>query len=169
MLFQQAVASSMTAAEGVFTGETDASRAAFTTSYNKEAQRLAALRGGQQALSNLAAIKQDRILTNTQINMAQQQAEAEAVISAAVAGVEGQSVLDIIDQTQKSEVYQKHAAAARAEQESEQQLAAIGNQRASLLSIRDDKISMFGQQLQAFSSLDRQDVKNFEAFFAGDK
>lgn len=106
---------------------------AFQGMHNAANQKVA-------AEANIAAIEQDRINTDMVIAMQQDQAEAQAKVSAAVSGVEGQSVKDVIYQTEVNSSVAKSNNRKNAEQQIENQLATIYQSSSTLLAL--DNVSM---------------------------
>lgn len=76
---------------------------AFQQEYALQSRRFAQLNRKQTSIRNIAAIKQDKILTDKTIQIRQSQAEAMARVSAAAAGVSGGSVNDVIQMTHVNE------------------------------------------------------------------
>lgn len=91
---------------------------AFSQMHNAASQKVA-------AEANIAAIEQDRINTDKVIAMQQDQAEAQALVAAAVSGTEGQSVNDVLYQTEVNSSVASSNNRANAEQQVENQLAQI--------------------------------------------
>lgn len=167
-IYAQAVVSGVQALAG-----TEADRVydqTYNQVYANEAKKASIRNAMHTAQLNLSAIEQDRILTNTQIKMNQDQAEAMATVAAATAGVEGGSVDDIMYETHKNEALAINNANRKAEQASESQLASIGSQMSSLLAVNDSlpEISYVDNLLGAFSSFEMNDLKTAEAFASGD-
>jgi hypothetical protein len=100
----------------------------FTGMYNAANQRVA-------AEANIAAITQDRINTDTVVAMKQDQAEAMAKVSAAVGGVEGQSVDSVIHQTKVNSSLASANNRKAAEQQIENQLATIYQSTSTMLAL----------------------------------
>lgn len=106
---------------------------AFAGMYNAANQRVA-------AEANIAAITQEKIHTNTVISMKQDQAEAKARVMAAVSGTEGQSVKDVIYQTELNSSVAQSNVARQTDQQIEQQLTAVYNSTSTMLSL--DNVSV---------------------------
>lgn len=106
-----------------------AGKAAYEAAYGKfyqaAAGRLNAADARVAAEANIAAIVQDKINTNTIINIHQSQAEAQAKLAAAVGGVDGQSVNQVIHQTEVNSSLAKANNRRQVEQQLEQQLANV--------------------------------------------
>jgi hypothetical protein len=107
---------------------------AFAGMHNAANQRSA-------AEANIAAIKQDRINTNVVIAMKQDQAEAQAKVAAAVSGVEGQSVNDVIYQTEVNSSVAQSNNRKNAEQQIENQLASIYQSTSTMLALDGTYVS----------------------------
>lgn len=162
-LYKQAVQSGVSSLQLLATGENAATKSAYNASYKAAAQRINIANAKHTAQLNISAIEQDRILSNTQIRMQQDQAEANAIVNAAVAGVEGQSIEDVIYDTEKNEALASNTVNRKAEQATEQQLAAIATQQSALLSVDEPDIDYTGDLLLAFSSFSMDDFKIHEA------
>lgn len=115
--------------------------------YSAEYSRVANMEAGKEALAkaqaNIAAVKQDKILTDINIQMNQDAAEAQALVSAAAAGVEGGSVEAVALDTEINEVMAKQANAKAEEQGVQNALSAIGSASATMLS--NDEVAQVGQ------------------------
>ena len=118
-------------------GDTAATVAAYNEAYGLQSARFAALDRINTAESNISAINQDRVLTNTKIEMNQQQAEAMAQVNAAAAGVSGGSVDTVMHGIAGNAALARQRAEAEADQLTEQQLAGINNAFMDLKSIPD--------------------------------
>lgn len=162
-IYAQAVQSGLSAAQLAFTGENAQTKAAYNQSFAEQAARLAAAERKHTAEKNISAIKQDKILSNTQIQMSQDQAEAFAKVNAAAAGVQGQSVEDVVYQTEANETYAMSRNKRQADQRIESELARVNSAQASLLSVTDSSPNVMGDLLNAFSSFERKDFKISEA------
>lgn len=159
----QAMQSGMSGLEIAFTGENAQTRAAYNQAYQAAAQRASILEAKHAAELNIAAIEQDKITSNTHIRMAQDQAEAMAIVSAATAGVEGGSADDVIYETKKNEAFALNNASRKSEQAKESQLAIVGSQSSALLAVQEPEISYAGELMQAFSSFELSDLETSEA------
>lgn len=162
-MYMQAVQSGVSALELAFTGDNAQTRAAYNQAYQVAAQKAAIQEAKHAAELNVAAIEQDKVTSNTQIRMAQDQAEARAIVNAATAGVEGGSVEDVVYETEKNEAFAINSASRQSEQATESQLAIIGSQSSALLAVQEPEISYVGDLMQAFSSFEMSDLKTSEA------
>lgn len=163
MLYQQAVQSGVSALQLAVTGSNAQTKEAYNAAYKAEASRLNIAKNRHTSQLNIAAIEQDKVMSNTLIKMKQNQAEAMAKVSAAAAGVEGGSVDDVINDTETNSVFAIAASNRRAEQDKDTQLANIGNMSSALLSVDEPEFSVLGNLLQAFSSVNEKDFKTGEA------
>ena len=107
---------------------------AFQGMHNAANQKVA-------AEANISAIQQDRINTNIVIARHQDQAEAQAKVSAAVSGVEGQSVNDVIYQTEVSSSVAKSNNKKNAEQQIENQLSTVYQSTSTMLALDNASVS----------------------------
>jgi len=107
---------------------------AFAGMHNAANQRTA-------AEANISAIQQDRINTNVVIAMKQDQAEAQAKVSAAVSGVEGQSVNDVLYQTEVNSSVAQSNNRKNAEQQIENQLATVYQSTSTMLALDNPQVS----------------------------
>jgi len=162
-IYAQAVQSGLSAAQLAATGENAQTKAAWNESYAAQSKRLAALDRKQTAEKNIAAIKQDKILSDTSIQMQQDQAEAFAKVNAAAAGMQGQSAEDVVYQTEANEVYAMSRNKRQASQRIESELARVNSAQAAYLGVTETSPNVMGELLQAFSSFERNDFKISEA------
>lgn len=162
-LYAQAASSGMSSLQLMATGENAATKTAYNQAYAVAAQRSAIQNARHTAQLNISAIERDKILSNTAIQLKQNQAKAMILVNAAAAGVEGGSVNDTINETEKNESLAISMSNQRAEQAKESQLAAIGSQSSSLLAIQDTEISLVGEMMKAFSSFELEDLRVSEA------
>ena len=167
-LYAQAVQSGMGAAQLLATGENAQTKAAYNAAYAAKAAEYAAAGRKNAAEKNIAAIKQDKILTNVSIQMKQDQAEAFAKVNAAASGSSGQSVDDVIYGTERNEAHAIASANKKASQGIESELARINNAQASLLSIEQPTVSTTGELMKAFSSVDINDIRTGAALLSED-
>jgi len=168
-IYAAAVSSGMGAAQELLTGSSAQSTAAFNAAYDAQARRLAAASLKNTAEKNISAIKQDKILTNSAIQMKQNAAEAMIKVNAATSGVEGGSVDDTIYSTEANESFAINRNKRQADQAIEGQLAKVNSAQASLLSVRDEKISATGNLLKAATSLDSGDFAAMGESFGFEK
>jgi len=138
--------------------------------YNQEYQSVAGKIAAGNALSaterNIAAVHQDRITSNVQIRQAQDEAEAQAKVSAAYAGAVGASVSAVSHQTQVSEANALAANNSRAAQQIESLKANAYNSSMALRSrVQTPESSIGGGLLDALSSVELGDLAIAEAFF----
>ena len=108
-------------------GDNAGTIAAFNESYGRASAKYAQLDKINAAESNISAIQQDKILTNTQIKMSQEQAEAMAKVNAAAAGVSGGSVDAVMQGFAGNAAMARQRAEAKAAQLTEQQKAGINS------------------------------------------
>lgn len=119
--------------------------AAYDAAYGKFYSSFAGMHNAANqrsaAEANIAAITQAKIHTNTVISMKQDQAEAKAKVMAAVSGTEGQSVRDVIYQTETNSSVAKSNVANQTSQQIDQQLTAIYNSTSTMLSLDNVDVS----------------------------
>lgn len=166
-IYAQAVQTGVTSLEILATGSSAATRAAYNTAYAEAAQRANILSVRQTLQKNMAAVQQDKVTSNTSIQMKQDQAEAWAKVSAATAGVEGGSVEDALYETEKNEAFALQASQRNADQQMANLGTQIGNQTSNLASVQNTEESLFGDLLTAFSSFESSDLDITEAFSGG--
>lgn len=106
--------------------------AAYGPYYRKYQQMSNAVNQKVAAEANINAITQDRINTDVMIEIQQDKAEAQAKVMAAVSGVEGQSVQDVIYQTEFNSSVAQSNNQKNAEQNIENQLANIYTSQTTL-------------------------------------
>lgn len=136
-----------------------APRAAYNATYQNEAQRLSARNRRTGVERNIAAVKQDQILTNRQIELNQTQSEAMVQLAAAVSGVTGGSVQDVQYMTEVNKVNAQRASVRETDQVVEAMKAEVQASQANLLSIQDDKVSGLGNVLGKLGQLGATDWK----------
>lgn len=164
-LYAQAAQQGMSTLQLLGTGSNAATKAAYNESYQKTAQKFNLAQAKHTSQLNISATKQDKILTDTTIQMQQDQAQALAKVSAAASGVEGGSVDDIIYDTEKNEALALASNAKQSEANIEQHLASIYSNQSSLLAVQDDEISMMGNLVESFGSFEMGDLEIMEAFW----
>lgn len=122
----------------------------------------------QAAQYNIAAVRQDKVLTNIEVQINQDKAEAAAKVAAATAGVEGGSVDDVMYETEKNEAFAINRANRKAAIDTEGYLSQITSGMSSLLAINEDlpKISYIDDLLGAASNFEMGDMKIAESFAA---
>lgn len=168
-IYAQAVQSGVTSLELLATGSSAATQQAYNQAYSEATQRANVLAVRQTLQKNIAAVQQDKVTSNTAIQMKQDQAEAWAKVSAATAGVEGGSVDDAIYDTKKNESFALQASQREADQKIAGLATQVGNQTSSYAGISNTELSMTGDLLQAFSSFELSDLDIAEAFSGGSK
>lgn len=104
------------------------------------------------AEANIAAIRQDKINTDMIISMQQDQAEAKALVAAAVTGAEGGSVDSVIYQTEVNSSLAKANARKTAEQQVENQLAQVYQSQSTLLALDDPNVGSSNMGLNLLQS-----------------
>lgn len=166
-IYAQAVQSGMQGMELFATGSNAGTVAAYNTAYAEAAAKANILSVRQTLQKNIAAVQQDKVTSNTAIQMKQDQAEAWAKVNAATAGVQGGSVDDAIYDTKKNEAFALQASQRNADQQVTSMGTQIGNQTSQLQSVQNTEISYAGDLLQAFSSFEKSDLDIAEALSYG--
>lgn len=167
-IYAQAVVSGITALAGT---EADQVYASTYNQVRATETKKANIRSAMQAAQyNIAAVQQDKILSNIEVQINQDNAEAAAKVAAATAGVEGGSVDDVMYETEKNEAFAINRANRQADMETESYLAQISGSMSSLLSINEDlpEINYVDDLLGAFSSFEMNDAAIGEALSGGD-
>jgi len=159
MLYGMAVQSGTSAAILAVTGENAGTRQAYNVAYSDAARRINAAEARVTAERNISQINQDKILSNTVIQMQQDQAVAAAKVSAATAGVHGQSVEDVMRSTETSEQRQLANIDKVAKGQTDVELAKAFQAQSVALSVQDTQSSTVGALLSAFSGVTDEDVK----------
>jgi hypothetical protein len=167
-LYAQAITQGIGTLQLLAGGDNAGTIGAFNAEYNKFAKQYAALDAKNTAESNISAINQDKILSNVAIQMKQQEAQAAAQVSAAVAGVEGGSVdagMYSIDANAAMAVSQMEA---KADQLTEQQLAMVASAQTTFNSVPETHTtSAFAGAITevagAVGNLTADDFANMEA------
>lgn len=154
-----AIQEGMSSLEIAVTGSNAKTRAAYNEAYSKQAQRIAGRNRAHAAQRNLAAIQQDKILTNNQIQIQNTHQQAMTKLSAAVAGVTGSSVDNVKQQVNTNTVFAMQSNERKAEQMSDQFLAEVQGSTASTLGIQDTKVSTIGELMQVAGNISLDDYK----------
>ena len=163
-IYAQAAQSGMGAAQLMFTGENAQTRAAYNAAYAEIAQKYAYQDAKFAAESNISSVKQDKILSDTMIELSQQKAEAQAKVSAAAAGVSGTNVDQVVYMTELNESLAKQQNAAQAKQAIEQQKTAVQNAEIGLLGVPEANIpSVTDLLINAAGSIDGGDIEDMKA------
>ncbi len=163
-LYAQAAQQGMSTLQLLGTGSNAATKAAYNEQYQTTTQRFNLAQAKHTAQLNITATKQDKILTDTAIQMQQDQAQALAKVSAAASGVEGGSVDDVIYDTEKNEALALQRNKRNSEMNIEQHLASVYSGQSALLSVQDSEVDMFGDLIKSFSQFEMGDLKIAEAF-----
>ena len=114
--------------------------AAYGTYYRAATNMLNAANSKVAAEANIAAITQDKINTDTVIEMNQDRAEAMAKLSAAVNGTSGGSVAATIQQTEFNSSVAQSNNRKTAQQNIENQLAGIYQAQSTLLAVDNPQV-----------------------------
>ena len=129
--------------------------AAFVQAYNRTsqlfAQRQQALNAKDAAQQNIAAIEQDRVTSSMQVQMQQDQQEAQVKVAAALAGTEGGSVEMLQRQTEINKAFALSQVNRNADQQIEQYAAEI---YASDYALRNTQTSIQSNAASTPSSLE---------------
>jgi len=159
-LYAQAVQSGIKfagLAAGVETAETVA---AYNAEYSSISSKLAASRSRSATERNISAVNQDRINSNTKIRQQQDEAEAHAKVSAALAGSTGASVEAVASQTETNAALATSASNKAAEQQIENLKAGVYNSSMGLqTNVQVPKSSIVGDLANAFSSFELSDLE----------
>lgn len=159
MMYAMTVQQGATSLQLALTGENAFTKQAYNAAYASTAQRLNAADARVAAERNIAAVHQDRILSSTVVRAKQDEAEAQARVNAAVAGVRGQSVDDFIRSTEDNEARKLREVQGAGEQSIEDQLSKVMGAQSALLSVEDQDISVTGEMLKMFSNVSQEDLK----------
>lgn len=133
--------------------------AAYADAYNNAAQRFRLASAKNTAEKNISAVRQDKILTNTKIQLQATQAEAIQKVQNAVSGRTGASVNDVSGEIQKTANQMIQANSKEAKQKEESLLAAVNESQASLLSVRDREDTFAAGMMEVFSAFEFSDLK----------
>lgn len=164
-IYGQAVQSGFKFGALMLGAESEEAIAAYNNEFQSMSSKLAASRVRTNAERNISAVNQDKILSNVQVGMQQDQAEASVRVQAAASGSTGGSVSDAINQTESNKSYQISANNRKAEQSKETLRTEIFNASMTVQNkIRTPKSTIVGDLMNAFSSVDQNDFKIAEAF-----
>tara|TARA_R110002020_G_scaffold203513_6_gene407220 strand:+ start:263 stop:871 length:609 start_codon:yes stop_codon:yes gene_type:complete len=165
MIYGQAMVSGVSAAQLAFTGDNAITRAAYDQTYNEvynvQMRKFHAAKAMTQIRSNISAVKQDKILMDVEIQMRQAVSAAQMKVEAAAAGVEGMSVDQTIAQTEINASRATAANRRRAEQETENLSAGIGQHMSALLAEPNiqEQGGIWEAAMKAASSISLNDVR----------
>jgi len=150
-------------AAGVESAETIAT---YNREYQTASSKLAASNARSAAEANISAVNQDRITSNVKIKQKQDEAEANAKVSAALAGAKGASVEAVVQQTEVNEAHALSASNKAAEQQIENLSASVYNSSMQMqVNVETPKTTIAGNLLKAASSFEMSDLQVAEAFF----
>jgi uncharacterized membrane protein YheB (UPF0754 family) len=131
----------------------------FANAYNMAAARFRSASAKNTAERNISAVRQDKILTNTKIQLQATQAEAAQKVQNAVLGRVGDSADTVKDNIQKTASQMTQANEKESRQREERLLAEVNNSQSSMLSQRDQSQSFASGLLQTFSAFEFSDLK----------
>lgn len=134
-MYQYAVMQGASALAEAITGHSGASEAAYQAQYKSTAAKLSNRQARHAIALNISSIEQDKVLTNTAINVQRAQQRAAAVVAAAAAGSEGESVDAVLYEADKAAAFAKGNEVARANQEKESLFSQLSNMGESQFSI----------------------------------
>ncbi len=163
-LYMQSVQSGMSSLQLLATGSNAATKASYNEAYKVAASRFNMAAAKQTAQLNISAIEQDKVMSNTQIRINQNQAEANVIVQAAAAGVEGGTIDDIVYDSKKNEALAVASSNKQAENAKESQLAQIHGQQSALLSIDEPEVDFVGNLLSSLGSFELGDLDIADAF-----
>lgn len=168
-IYAMAAQQGTTTAVGILTGtDSPATIAAYNASYQAKAKQFAMLDARHAAELNLSSVKADKILTDRNIQLKQNQAEAAARSQAAWAGVGGQTLDDIVFETQSSEARQLARSAKQSAARTEGVLHDVNSATAGFMAIQTPpEPDALAALLTAFSSTTLDDLKDGKAFMTG--
>ncbi len=165
-IYGAAITSGISALSLAFTGESAETTAAFNVAYATAARKASIIETRHAAQLSIAAIQQDKITSNIKIRMNQDQTEAWAKVNAAVAGVSGGSIDDVVEQTEADAVYAQAAAERQAEQRIDTLGSQIVSQTSSLGAVQEPIVDNgLGSFLQGISTLSLDDVESLGEHF----
>jgi len=139
---------------------------AYNNAYSQAVQRYNAREALHDAELNIAAIEQDKVTSNTNIQIQQSQAEAQAKVNAAVAGVTGQSVDDSIYNTKANAAFARRAVEDKSTQALQSESASVFTNASDARAVQDTEYSFGGELMQEFANFEYSDIKLTEAFWS---
>ncbi len=150
---------------------------AYNDEYARVSNQYAVMEQIGDIQRNMAAIQQDKVLSDVTIGMKQDQAEAQMKVSAAVAGAKGSSVENSIQQSEFNEQQALSGNKRQTEQAMESELANMGTASKALYSIGDAKDPssydtgqsmgemLIGAGSSALSAMTSEDMDSFDNLF----
>lgn len=167
-LFGAAMQSGMSSLQLLATGSNAQTDAMYNAQYAATIARVNAANHKVAAEGKIAAVKQDKILSNTNIQMQQSQAEAYARVNAAAAGTAGTSVEDSIYATENNAARQVGGVNQRAEQQIENAKAQVYTAESAMNSVVEPEASYAGDLMSAFSNVTLDDIRTGVAMLPED-
>ena len=129
-------------------------KAIYKKVYDREVTNANLRKAKHAAELNVAAVHQDKVLSDSEIKLRQDKAQALIEVSAATSGVSGSSVSSTVYSSERNEAFALSNNERKYEQTSEGLLADIGNKQAAMLEIEDVEIDYSGAP-SVFDSLNR--------------
>ena len=158
-LYMETAQTGMGVAQLLLTGENAKTKKMYNKAYKAMSDRRNAANRMHTAQLNISSIQQDKVTSNTQVRMMQDEAEAAAKVSAAAAGVSGQSYRDVLYDTERSEAFAISSNEKEAANRSESMLARVGNAKSTLLTVDEPEVSLIGDLFSSLSSVTGEDLK----------
>ena len=145
-------------------GRTAETANAYNSTFSTISAKMAASRARSASERSISAVMQDKVLSNTKIRQNQDEAEAAARVSSALAGTRGASVDATIGQTKINESLATAASNKAAEQAKENAKAGVFNATMQMqTNIQQPKSTIAGNLINALSSFDMGDLATAEA------
>lgn len=160
-MYQFAVQQGATALAQAITGSSPEATAAYNAAYASTTSKLNVREQRHTASLNLTAIEQDKVLTNTKIQMQKAQSKAQAIIAAAAAGVEGGSVDDVMYEADKSAAFAKRSSTEQANQEKETIFGQMSALVESQFNIEEPSFDLTSTVVGLAGSIDETDLERW--------
>lgn len=161
-IYNAAVTEGIGALQVMFTGRNAQTDAAYNAAYAVEAKRRSTASQRDALQGSLALVHQEKILSNQNIRLSQARAEAAIKVQAAVSGVSGQSIGDLVYNTKKNAAFANNSTLKERERMIDNLAAEIGNTTNSLYSIQDvAEPSTWGALLGVASQISYEDVESW--------
>ena len=162
MIYQMAVQQGISSAQLALTGSNAVTKAAYNRAYSAQAQRISARERRNAAERNISAIKSDKLMSNMNLQLNLNQAQAAARLNAVFAGVEGQSVDDVIFETETAAERRKAQLERQTENAIDGQLNDVNSSYLDQVGVTEQKTDPVAMLLRNLSAIDREDVKIME-------
>lgn len=165
-LYQESMASGLTALASSYTGASAESDAVYNEQYKREGARRAAAGRLDAAQSRIAVTQGNLMLSNLEIQIKQADAEAMTKVSAAVAGVEGSSIEQALQQAGTNAAFAKARVKQQIDQGIELELGKVNSSALDMLGVQDVTTTSAAERLMTtLSTTSKEEVGQVIDYF----